>query len=229
MKDILLIFFFSLTICLQRIEPELLVNLLNNEKIYAIDTRDMNIADKGYIPKSTIAPISFFESWLTKIVSQNSPIIIITDKNNKPQAIQEMKRVGYLSIYGYIYYEDWINSEYEINNITYDNITIENIDNIKKANEIILDVREENEYKETGIIKDSRLVSLSTFSTQISKVEKTKPVHILCKSGKRAVIALSYLEKFGFKNVLHVMEGGMDKVIKVGYPLEKYKNWKILE
>ena len=139
MKDILLIFFFSLTICLQRIEPELLVNLLNNEKIYAIDTRDMNIADKGYIPKSTIAPISFFESWLTKIVSQNSPIIIITDKNNKPQAIQEMKRVGYLSIYGYIYYEDWINSEYEINNITYDNITIENIDNIKKANEIILE------------------------------------------------------------------------------------------
>lgn len=222
MKDILLIFFFSLTICLQRIEPELLVNLLNNEKIYAIDTRDMNISDKGYIPKSIIAPISFFESWLTKIVSQNSPIIIITDKNNKPQAIQEMKRVGYLSIYGYIYYEDWINSEYKINNITYDTITIENIDNIKKANEIILDVREENEYKETGIIKDSQLVSLSTFTPKMSKVEKNRTVHILCKGGKRAVFALTYLEKFGYNNKLKVLEGGMNKVIQVKYPLEKY-------
>ena len=66
------------------------------------------------------------------------------------------------------------------------------------------------------------MVSLSTFTPKMTKVEKNRTVHILCKGGKRAVFALTYLEKYGYNNKLKVLEGGMNKVIQVKYPLEKY-------
>jgi len=181
----------------------------------------LSIAEKGYIPKSLLLPPEYLKTYINKLIPKKYALVIISDKSNYYKTIKEIQSFGY-KIFGFSFYEDWVKAKYKSNVISYDKISVEKINDIKKSNEVILDVREKNEYKETGIIKDSQLVSLSTFTPKMSKVEKNRTVHILCKGGKRAVFALTYLEKFGYNNKLKVLEGGMNKVIQVKYPLEKY-------
>jgi len=224
MKDIIILLLLTFTISITKIDSNYLKEILKQEKIYVLDTRNISDSEKGYIPNSIILPLTLsYDNWLTKLIPKNAAIILITYKNEQKNVIQETRKLGYLSIFGYAYYDDWINSKFEVKKVLNENITVENLDNIKQKGEIILDVREENEYIETGIIKDSQLVSLSEFKNKLKNIESIKTVHILCKSGKRAEIAYTYLEKFGFKNTLIVLEGGITKVIEIKYPLEKYK------
>ena len=224
MKDIIILLLLTFTISITKIDSNYLKEILKQEKIYVLDTRNISDSEKGYIPNSIILPLTLsYDNWLTKLIPKNAAIILITYKNEQKKVIQETRKLGYLSIFGYAYYDDWINSKFEVKKVLNETITVENLDNIKQKGEIILDVREENEYIETGIIKDSQLVSLSEFKNKLKNIESIKTIHILCKSGKRAEIAYTYLEKFGFKNTLIVLEGGITKVIEIKYPLEKYK------
>ncbi len=224
MKDIIILLLFTFTVSIKKIDSNHLKDILKQQKIYVIDTRNVTDSEKGYIPNSIILPLTLsYDNWLPKIVPKNAAIILITYKNGQKNAIQLTHKLGYLSIFGYAYYDDWVNSKFEVKKVLNEEITFENIENIKQKGEIILDVREEKEYIETGIIKDSQLVSLSEFKNKLKKIESVKTVHILCKTGKRAEIAYTYLEKFGFKNTLKVLEGGITKVIQIKYPLEKYK------
>ena len=206
---------------MKKIGPDSLQKILKDPKTFVIDTRNLTIAEKGYIPKSLLLPPEYLKTYINKLIPKKYALVIISDKSNYYKTIKEIQSFGY-KIFGFSFYEDWVKAKYKSNVISYDKISVEKINDIKKSNEVILDVREKNEYKETGIIKDSQLVSLSTFTPKMSKVEKTRTVHILCKGGKRAVFALTYLEKFGYNNKLKVLEGGMNKVIQVKYPLEKY-------
>ena len=221
MKSIIIILLISFTFSLKKIGPDSLQKLLKDPKTFVIDTRNLSIAEKGYIPKSLLLPPEYLKTYINKLIPKKYALVIISDKSNYYKTIKEIQSSGY-KIFGFAFYEDWVKAKYKSNVISYDKISVEKINDIKKSNEVILDVREKNEYKETGIIKDSQLVSLSTFTPKMSKVEKTKPLHILCRGGKRAVFALTYLEKYGYKNKLKVIEGGMNKVIQVKYPLEKY-------
>ena len=221
MKSIIIILLISFTFSLKKIGPDSLQKLLKDPKTFVIDTRDLTIAEKGYIPKSLLLPPEYLKTYINKLIPKKYALVIISDKSNYYKTIKEIQSFGY-KIFGFAFYEDWVKAKYKSNVISYDKISVEKINDIKKSNEVILDVREKNEYKETGIIKDSQLVSLSTFTPKMSKVEKTRPLHILCRGGKRAVFALTYLEKYGYNNKLKVLEGGMNKVIQVKYPLEKY-------
>lgn len=221
MKSIIIILLISFTFSLKKIGPDSLQKLLKDPKTFVIDTRNLSIAEKGYIPKSLLLPPEYLKTYINKLIPKKYALVIISDKSNYYKTIKEIQSFGY-KIFGFSFYEDWVKAKYKSNVISYDKISVEKINDIKKSNEVILDVREKNEYKETGIIKDSQLVSLSTFTPKMSKVEKNRTVHILCKGGKRAVFALTYLEKFGYNNKLKVLEGGMNKVIQVKYPLEKY-------
>ncbi len=224
MKDIIILLLFTFTVSIKKIDSNHLKDILKQQKIYVIDTRNVTDSEKGYIPNSIILPLTLsYDNWLPKLIPKNAAIILITYKNEQKKVTQETRKLWYLSIFGYAYYDDWINSKFEVKKVLNETITVENLDNIKQKGEIILDVREENEYIETGIIKDSQLVSLSEFKNKLKNIESIKTVHILCKSGKRAEIAYTYLEKFGFKNTLIVLEGWITKVIEIKYPLEKYK------
>ena len=221
MKFIIIILLISFTFSLKKIGPDSLQKLLKDPKTFVIDTRNLAIAEKGYIPKSLLLPPEYLKTYINKLIPKKYALVIISDKSNYYKTAKEIQSFGY-KIFGFAFYEDWVKAKYKSNVISYDKISVEKINDIKKSNEVILDVREKNEYKETGIIKDSQLVSLSTFTPKMTKVEKNRTVHILCKGGKRAVFALTYLEKYGYNNKLKVLEGGMNKVIQVKYPLEKY-------
>jgi rhodanese-related sulfurtransferase len=95
--------------------------------------------------------------------------------------------------------------------------------NIIEDNNFIMDIREPNEYKETGIVKSSYLFPVSLLKYNIKLIPKNKKIYILCLSGRRALIIYSYLLRKGFpKKDLYVIKGGISNLIKLNFPLIKF-------
>jgi rhodanese-related sulfurtransferase len=64
----------------------------------------------------------------------------------------------------------------------------------------IIDVRTTGEFK-TGHIKGSVNIPLQTITSQLSKINKDKPVITCCASGMRSASAKSILKSNGFSEV----------------------------
>lgn len=98
----------------------------------------------------------------------------------------------------------------------------------------LIDVRTANEFSNGHILNATNSDwKNGNFKTQISKVDKSKPVLIYCLSGGRSDLAAKYLAEQGFKNIT-VLEGGLmkwraeklaetaQKNIKAGLSYNKY-------
>lgn len=79
----------------------------------------------------------------------------------------------------------------------------------KSVNQILVDVRTPEEFKE-GHIEGAININFNdaTFLEKISKLDKSKPVYVYCRSGKRSSAASAEMSKAGFKN-LYDLEGGI--------------------
>ena len=86
---------------------------------------------------------------------------------------------------------------------------------IKKRNEntinfILVDVREEYEYRNERIFGVDYLIPMSNIYQKIQEIERHKDdvVILQCKSGGRSLQAQRYLNSLGFKKTIN-MEGGI--------------------
>lgn len=66
---------------------------------------------------------------------------------------------------------------------------------------IIIDVREVSEYFKDGNVKGSVNIPLSQIGEKISIFNKDQEILIVCKSGKRAGIAVDLIKELGYTNV----------------------------
>jgi thioredoxin 1 len=75
--------------------------------------------------------------------------------------------------------------------------------------EQIVDVRTPEEYQ-NGFIADAKNINVynADFKTQISKLDKTKPVFVYCKAGRRSEDAAAKFISLGFTQV-YDLKGGM--------------------
>ena len=82
----------------------------------------------------------------------------------------------------------------------------------------IIDVRTPEEFSE-GHIKNAKNIDWNgdDFDKQISTLDKTKPVFVYCKSGRRSAAAASRMRSEGFKEVLE-LNGGIMKWIDEKMP-----------
>ncbi len=70
----------------------------------------------------------------------------------------------------------------------------------------LIDVREDFEYEMSNL--GGELIPLSGIMIESGKINKTKPVIVQCRSGKRSAAAIMQLEPQGFTN-LYNLKGGM--------------------
>jgi rhodanese-related sulfurtransferase len=70
----------------------------------------------------------------------------------------------------------------------------------------LIDVREDFEYEMSNL--GGLLIPLSGILIEANKVDKTKPVVVMCRSGKRSAAAIMQLEQHGFTN-LYNLQGGI--------------------
>lgn len=89
------------------------------------------------------------------------------------------------------------------------------------SNGIIVDVRTPEEYAE-GHLTGSKLINYydDTFKNQLSLLDKSKPVFVYCRSGKRSGASAQLLIELGFKEV-YDLQGGFTAWAEGKYPFIK--------
>ena len=70
----------------------------------------------------------------------------------------------------------------------------------------LIDVREDFEYETSNI--GGTLIPLGGILIEAARVEKDKPVVVMCRSGKRSAAAIMQLEQQGYTN-LYNLRGGI--------------------
>ena len=86
------------------------------------------------------------------------------------------------------------------------NVEANNIENLLKNKEFLLDVREEYEYQD-GHIKGAINLPLREILEKKDTLPKDKDIYVYCRSGHRSADAVNFLKSLGFEKV-HNIEGG---------------------
>jgi len=69
----------------------------------------------------------------------------------------------------------------------------------------LIDVREDFEYEMSNL--GGLLIPLGGILIETEKIEKEKPVVVMCRSGKRSAVAIMQLENQGFTNLYNLLGG----------------------
>ncbi|MDO8412662.1 MAG: rhodanese-like domain-containing protein [Gallionellaceae bacterium] len=92
---------------------------------------------------------------------------------------------------------------------------------INHKSALILDVREEKEFKE-GHVLNAKLIPLAKLNERLAEIERyrERPIVVYCRSGQRSAAACVALGKQGYGQVYN-LAGGILAWQKAGLPLEK--------
>ena len=119
------------------------------------------------------------------------------------------------------------------------NAEVINIDNRKLSNLIekevkIIDVRTQNEWKSTGIIKESFLVSLLNKNKKFifeewyeifkNKFDKNKSIIFICASGVRSNYISHLVKKKKPDLIVYNLKKGINHWIRSGYKIQRLSN-----
>lgn len=82
-----------------------------------------------------------------------------------------------------------------------------------------IDVRTQAEFDAEHAAKSVNF-PLDSIDSDAAKLDKSKPVYIICQTGRRSQIAAAKLNELGFSDVANV-QGGMNAWTKAGLPTVK--------
>ncbi len=113
------------------------------------------------------------------------------------------------------------------------NISNQELSDLLKKGAKIIDIRTDSEWRQTGIIPDSHLLTLFDEDRNminpegwLSKVRSIasldQPLILICRHGNRTIAATQLLVKSGYTAIYNVTRG-IEPWIKLGLPIEPYK------
>jgi rhodanese-related sulfurtransferase len=85
----------------------------------------------------------------------------------------------------------------------------------------VVDVREPNEWAETGVLPRALLIPLGQIELRAAEIAKGRPVYTICRSGNRSMTAAKKLAKLGYTDVKSI-DGGMRAWVAAGLPVKVY-------
>jgi hydroxyacylglutathione hydrolase len=83
----------------------------------------------------------------------------------------------------------------------------------------VLDVRDRNEW-DAGHLPGSVLETWHDIHALPEGLDPDKPIAVICGSGQRAATGASLIARFGARHVIHVVDGGVPKLGRLGVQLE---------
>lgn len=92
-------------------------------------------------------------------------------------------------------------------------------DKLKNEDIQLIDVREYAEYA-GGRIEEAKLLPLGEIEERHTGLDKSKPIYVICRTGKRVSEAQNKLQNLGYENVTNV-KGGFEAWKKEGLPFKK--------
>jgi NADPH-dependent 2,4-dienoyl-CoA reductase/sulfur reductase-like enzyme/rhodanese-related sulfurtransferase len=85
----------------------------------------------------------------------------------------------------------------------YKQVNVDKVRELVESGNIIIDVREEYEYKK-GHIKGAKNIPLSELRQRVREIPKDKPVYLHCRTGQRSYNAVMALQNLGYRNVYNI-------------------------
>jgi hydroxyacylglutathione hydrolase len=84
----------------------------------------------------------------------------------------------------------------------------------------VLDVRDQKEW-DAGHLPGSHLKVWHDIDEFPQGLDAARPIAVICGSGQRAATAASLIARFGAQHVIHVVDGGVPKLGRLGQELER--------
>jgi len=187
--------------------------------VMVVDTRMPYAYAGSHIPNSLslwLGGTSVYPGW---ILDTNQHIVFIQERPKDIDTITpRMRRLGFDNMCGYLCggMNEWQEAGKPIRNTATISV-LELKSKMDKKEVELLDVRDPNEWKEDGVIEGANRIFFANLTEKASTLQKDKPTAVICSAGNRSSIAVSILEKAGFKNLFNVL-GGMTAWTQIGYP-----------
>jgi glyoxylase-like metal-dependent hydrolase (beta-lactamase superfamily II)/rhodanese-related sulfurtransferase len=183
-----------------------------------VDVRTPDQFDDAHVPRAVCIPIveAGFGTKLAWIADHDQPIVLIgRDDADAAHAADLAASIGIRSIAGFLHggMTSW-----RIEGKAVESIERVDVDALHERREDvqIVDVRERSEW-DTVHIPGSLHIPYHDIHSIPEELADGRPVAVICASGRRSVVAASLLQRFGRKDVIHVVEGGVETWARKGY------------
>ena len=173
--------------------------------VMVMDTRMPYAYAGSHIPNSLsmwLGGTSVYPGWL---LDTNQYIVFILDRPTDIDIVTpRLHRLGFDNLCGYLCggMNEWQEAGKPISN-TCTMSVLELKSKLDKGEISLLDVREPNEWQEDGIIEESKNIFFADLPEKTDSLSKDRPIVVTCSVGNRSSIAVSILEKAGFKNAVN--------------------------
>jgi hydroxyacylglutathione hydrolase len=183
-----------------------------------VDVRTPYQFDDAHVPGAVCIPIveAGFGTKLAWIADHDQAIILIgRDDPDAAEAAGLAAAIGLRNIAGYLHggMTAWRIEGKEVESI--ERIDVDGLHERRESVQI-LDVREQSEWDEVHI-PDSLHIPYHDIQAIPPELGDGVPVAVICASGRRSVVAASLLQRLGRKDVIHVVEGGVETWANRGY------------
>ena len=189
------------------------------EKALVIDTRNMEVFSKGFIPGSIYIGLDgSFAMWVGALIPDlMQPILFIADTGKENEVVTRLARVGYDNPIGYLKggFKTWQQAGEDIDDI--EEISATELSKVNYKSLYLLDTRKESEYN-TEHIKGASLFPLDAINRNMAEIKKNRRYYLYCATGFRSLVAASILKARGYHQVVNVT-GGYQEMVDL--PMER--------
>lgn len=195
---------------------------MQEQNMIVVDTRLPYAFAGSHIPNSLsmwLGGTSVYPGWLMDI---NQYIVFILERPEDVGTVTaRFRRVGFVNMCGYLCggMDAWQEAGRPFR--SFSTISASELTEKLSRDEVtLLDVREPHEWTEDGYIKDAIRIPFMDLPQKTDLLPKDKPISVTCSVGNRSTIALSILERAGYRNLINVL-GGMTAWTNLKYPTKK--------
>ena len=199
------------------LSPDAFEAAANETSALILDTRDVQVFAKGFVPNSiNIGIDGSFAPWVGAMIPDiKQEILLVTEEGRENEVITRLARVGYDFTIGYLKggFEAWKKAGKEIDQIK--SIDVNELASIMEKEPVnVLDVRKNSEYLSEHMLNAENL-PLDVINDSMAHINKKKTYYVHCAGGYRSMIFNSILRARGYDNLVDV-KGGFKEIKESG-------------
>jgi hydroxyacylglutathione hydrolase len=191
-----------------------------------VDVRTELQFDEAHIPAAVCitARRGGFGSRLAWLAAPDQPLVLVgRDDEDACEAAELASAVGLSNVAGYLAggMTSWREEKQPVERV--ERLTVGELHdrlNGERGGIQVLDVRERAEW-DAGHIPESIHTPYHDIRELPKELEAGRPIAAICGSGQRAAVAASLLKRLGANDVIHVVDGGVPRWEREGWPIER--------
>ncbi len=189
------------------------------EGALVLDTRTADQFEQGFIPGAiNIGLNGGFAVWVGTLLHIDRPLLVVAEDGREAESILRLARVGFENVIGYLQggFAAWEAADLPCDRVH--SIAAEELNSaVAAASASIIDVRKPSEFA-AGHVLGARLIELDTLVQNLPLLDPKASYIVHCQGGYRSMIAISFMQAYGFKHVTNVL-GGFAAISKTDIPV----------